>query len=217
MTENEQKRKLVRQRLRKLQEKEANEFKEHLDNLNDGVIAIILTVMVLEVPLPSQAGVSYRNFMGSIFIFLVSFFVVANFWYDLNRLLLVLNRVTKKMIINDFIFLAALSVIPMLTKWMMLRPSSLAVFDCGIAYFIANLMKMIISANAWEEFFNEVDGSPKMYSLRWGRRLVIVLVINLLLIFLAYIMPRWVLLAYLLLTIYNFFYPEKAIIDQKII
>lgn len=183
VTENEQKQNLVRQRMQKLQEKEANEFKEHLDNLNDGVIAIILTVMVLEVPLPSQAGVSYRNFMGSIFIFLVSFFVVANFWYDLNRLLLVLNRVTKKMIINDFIFLAALSVIPMLTKWMMLRPSSLAVFDYGIAYFIANLMKMIISANAWEEFFNEVDGSPKMYSLRWGRRLVIVLALNLLLIF----------------------------------
>lgn len=202
--------------MQKLQEKEANEFKEHLDNLNDGVIAIILTVMVLEVPLPSQAGVSYRNFMGSIFIFLVSFFVVANFWYDLNRLLLVLNRVTKKMIINDFIFLAALSVIPMLTKWMMLRPSSLAVFDYGIAYLIANLMKMIISANAWEEFFNEVDGSPKMYSLRWGRRLVIVLALNLLLIFLAYVMPRWVLLAYLLLTIYNFFYPEKTIVDQKI-
>ena len=119
------------------------------------------------------------------------------------------------MIINDFIFLAALSVIPMLTKWMMIRPSSLAVFDYGIAYFIANLMKMIISANAWEEFFNEVDGSPKMYSLRWGRRLVIVLALNLLLIFLAYVTPRWVLLAYLLLTIYNFFYPEKRLLTKR--
>lgn len=66
-------RQTVQQRLARLQQKEAVEFKEHLDNLNDGVIAIILTVMVLEVPLPSQAGVSYRNFMGSIFIFLVSF------------------------------------------------------------------------------------------------------------------------------------------------
>lgn len=174
---------LVRQRLIKLQQKEAEEFKEHLDNLNDGVIAIILTVMVLEVPLPSQTGVSYRNFMGSIFIFLVSFFVVANFWYDLNRMLLVLTRVSKKMIINDFIFLAALSVIPMLTKWMMLQPSSLAVFDYGIAYFIANLMKLIISANAWEEFFNEVEGSPRMFSVRLGRRLLIVLIINAVLIF----------------------------------
>lgn len=207
---------LVRQRLVKLQQKEAEEFKEHLDNLNDGVIAIILTVMVLEVPLPSQSGVSYRNFMGSIFIFLVSFFVVANFWYDLNRMLLVLNRVSKKMIINDFIFLAALSVIPMLTKWMMLQPSSLAVFDYGIAYFIANLMKLIISANAWEEFFNEVDGSPRMFSVRLGRRLLIVLIINAVLIFLAYVMPRWGLLAYLLLTIYNFFYPEKTAVDQQV-
>lgn len=222
LTEEEKKknkvasRDLVRQRLIKLQQKEAEEFKEHLDNLNDGVIAIILTVMVLEVPLPSQTGVSYRNFMGSIFIFLVSFFVVANFWYDLNRMLLVLTRVSKKMIINDFIFLAALSVIPMLTKWMMLQPSSLAVFDYGIAYFIANLMKLIISANAWEEFFNEVEGSPRMFSVRLGRRLLIVLIINAVLIFLAYAMPRWGLLAYLLLTIYNFFYPEKTAIDQQV-
>lgn len=222
LTEEEKKknkvasRELVRQRLLKLQQKEAEEFKEHLDNLNDGVIAIILTVMVLEVPLPSQTGVSYRNFMGSIFIFLVSFFVVANFWYDLNRMLLVLSRVSKKMIINDFIFLAALSVIPMLTKWMMLEPSSLAVFDYGIAYFIANLMKLIISANAWEEFFNEVEGSPKMFSVHLGRRLLIVLIINAILIFLAYVMPRWDLLAYLLLTVYNFFYPEKTAMDQQI-
>ncbi|MGM9892615.1 TMEM175 family protein [Limosilactobacillus sp.] len=206
----------VQQRMAHLQKKEAIEFKEHLDNLNDGVIAIILTVMVLEVPLPNQSGVSYRNFMGSIFIFLVSFFVVANFWYDLNRMLLSLNRVTKKMIINDFIFLAALSVIPMLTKWMMLEPSSLAVFDYGIAYFIANLMKLIISANAWEEFFNEVEGSPRMFSVRLGRRLLIVLIINAILIFVAYIMPRWDLFAYLILTIYNFFYPEKTAVEQKV-
>ena len=209
-------RRQVQQRLVRMKQKEATEFKEHLDNLNDGVIAIILTVMVLEVPLPNQAGVSYRNFMGSIFIFLVSFFVVDNFWYDLNRMLLVLNRVTKKMIIIDFVFLAALSVIPMLTKWMMLEPTGLAVFDYGIAYFIANLMKLIISASAWEEFFNEVEGSPKMFSVRLGRRLVLVLIINGILISVAYLMPRWVLLAYLVLTIYNFFYPEKTAVDQKV-
>lgn len=29
-------------------------------------------------------------------------------------------------------------------------------------------------------------------------------------------MPRWVLLAYLVLTIYNFFYPEKTAVDQKV-
>ena len=49
-------RRQVQQRLVRMKQKEATEFKEHLDNLNDGVIAIILTVMVLEVPLPNQAG-----------------------------------------------------------------------------------------------------------------------------------------------------------------
>lgn len=71
----------VQRRLARLQAHEPLALKAHLDSLNDGIIAIIITIMVLEIPLPSQAAVSYHDFLKAIFIFGVSFFVVANFWY----------------------------------------------------------------------------------------------------------------------------------------
>lgn len=206
---------LVQERLGRLQEEEKVDFKDHLDNLNDGVIAIILTIMVLEVPIPSKT-VAVGSFCKAIFIFLVSFFVVANFWYELNRIQLMLKHAGKRLIINNFIFLAALSVIPVLTKWMMHEPSRVAVISFGVAYFIANFMKLIISANAWRQLFDEIDGNAKMFSIRLGRRLLAMLIINAVLIILAYLFPRWVLLGYLLMTIYDFFFPERTAVDQRV-
>lgn len=207
--------KQVQQRLLKLQRQEKMDFKNHLDMLNDGVVAIILTVMVLEVPLPDH-GHGYHDFLEAIFIFLVSFFVVGDFWYELNRILLMLKRTSKRIIMNDFIFLATLSVIPILTKWMMIEHSRVAVISFGVAYFLTNLMKFIISSNAWQELFKEIEGSPRMFSMRLGRRLLLILAMNFILILLAYLTPKWVLIAYLILTIYNFFYPERTAVDQQV-
>lgn len=206
----------VQQRLSKLQEEEPFELKSHLDSLNDGVIAIIITIMVLEVPLPSQSHVSYGDLLETIFIFLVSFFVVANFWYGLNRILLMLRRASKRLMIYDFCFLAALSLVPILTKWMMIQPSRLAVINYGIVYFIVNLMKTCISAAAWKQLFEEIDGTPKMFSVRMGKRLLLILVSNAILIGLAWYIPRWVLFFYLLISIIDFFFPERTAVDEQV-
>ena len=206
----------VQQRLAKLQHNESIELKQHLDTLNDGIIAIIITIMVLEIPLPSKASVSYHDFLEAIFIFGVSFFVVANFWYELNRILLMLQKTSKRLIICNFLFLAALGLIPVLTKWMMLEPSRLAVIDYGIAYLAANIMKTIISALAWEQLFKEIDGSPHMFSVKMGHRLLYMLAINVVLLCLAWFFLRWVLLAYLLISVLDFFFPERTAVDQQV-
>ena len=172
--------------------------------------------MVLEIPIPSGTNVSYHDFLEAIFIFGVSFFVVANFWYELNRILLMLQRTSKRMIICNFIFLAVLGLIPVLTKWMMLHPSRLAVLDYGMAYLAANIMKTIISALAWEQLFQEIDGSPHMFSVKMGQRLLYMLAINVILLVLAWFFPRWVLLAYLLISVLDFFFPERTAVDQRV-
>lgn len=206
----------VQRRLARLQAHEPLALKAHLDSLNDGIIAIIITIMVLEIPLPSQAAVSYHDFLKAIFIFGVSFFVVANFWYELNRILLMLKQTSKQLIICDFIFLAVLGLLPVLTKWMMVEPSRLAVLDYGVAYLAANLMKTVISVFAWEQLFTEIDGSPHMFAVKMGQRLLLLLIINVILLILAWFLPRWILLAYLLMSILDFFFPEKTAVDQHV-
>ena len=71
-------------RTEEMQKKRHSYLKQRLETLNDGIIAIIITIMVLEVPLPNGQNIaSYYNFLGSLSVCLVSFFVVANFWYEL--------------------------------------------------------------------------------------------------------------------------------------
>ena len=53
-------------------EKLKSGLKGHLSTLNDGVIAIIITIMLLELPFPSEVG--YKSFLWAILIFFVSFF-----------------------------------------------------------------------------------------------------------------------------------------------
>ena len=76
----------------------------HLSTLNDGVIAIFITVMMLEIPFPTSEK-SYREFVWSILIFLVSFFIVADFWYDNKRIFEAITRADHLVIVSNFLFL----------------------------------------------------------------------------------------------------------------
>ncbi|MCQ9153950.1 TMEM175 family protein [Pediococcus acidilactici] len=58
-------------------------LKERMDAFSDAVIAIIITIMVLELPLPQHDALSeYLQFGKSIGIFFISFCFVANIWYQ---------------------------------------------------------------------------------------------------------------------------------------
>ena len=86
-------------RTEEMQKKRHSYLKQRLEALNDGIIAIIITIMVLEVPLPNGQNIaSYYNFLGSLSVFLVSFFVVANFWYELGQSLALVDEIDKGII-----------------------------------------------------------------------------------------------------------------------
>ena len=53
-------------------ERRGNSLKGHLSTLNDGVAAIIITVMLLEIPFPTTQG-EYQSFLWSILVFWLVF------------------------------------------------------------------------------------------------------------------------------------------------
>ena len=54
--EEEEKLSHIEEQMKKADEKSPVLMKQHLETLNDGVIAIIITIMVLELPFPGGPG-----------------------------------------------------------------------------------------------------------------------------------------------------------------
>lgn len=124
-------------------DKFARDLKEHLATFNDGVIAIIITVMVLEIPAP-QSDAALPAFLKAIGNYAVSFFIVASFWYSTHRTFASFEKASKRLMLADFCMLLALSLIPVMTKWIIQDPSQLALAIYGLVYALVEIFIMLI-------------------------------------------------------------------------
>ena len=73
----------AREQVRQAQQKEPERLREHVETFNDAVIAIIITIIVLQIQ-PAFKTSQYLEFLGNIVIFIIAFFIIADFWYDLH-------------------------------------------------------------------------------------------------------------------------------------
>ena len=168
--------------------------------LNDGVIAIILTIMALEIHLPVD-NISYTNFLADVGIFFTSFFVVANFWYENHLTFATFKKATHQVLVFNFSFLALLTLIPVLTKWIMLDVSRLAVMNYGVVYLLIVLLQSLIFSAAHLQTVQSKN--PFLVGLM-RMRIVSLILLNLGLIAFAYFMPKIAMILYLSLPIYSF-------------
>lgn len=128
--------------------------KSHLETFNDGVIAIYITIMALELPYPS-ANVSMSMFIHSILLFFISFFVVADFWYDIHQTFLTFTDADHGIVVTDFILLAFLALIPVTTKWIMYSISEQSVIFYGCLYLVISLLELFLFYVAHRKRFGE--------------------------------------------------------------
>lgn len=198
--------------LLKLNEQDAKKTLEHLEAFNDGVIAIIITIMVLEIPAPHGGLISYFEFLKSIGIFLTNFFVVANFWYELNKMYSGVIYATKGMVVVDLMYLASLAILPVLTKWIMEDPSKLAVINYGIIYMIIELLGLWISHFSFNIMIHKSENSTQIHAKSnkaIRMRTIILIVVNLAIIAFSFKFAKFMIYAYLALPIIDFFFPEE--------
>lgn len=178
--------------------------KSHLETFNDGVIAIFITIMVLEIPYPSESF-SVHAFRESIFIFIVSFFVVADFWYELHRSFLTFEEADHWVVVSDFLFLAALALIPIMTKWIMNDVTRQAITYFGLVYLITTLLEVMLFFVAHRK---EVWLYSEVYRTFMLLRIIWVLALNGALILLSLYYPRAAMYLFLTLPIISFFFPN---------
>ncbi len=93
--------------------------KDRLLAFSDGVVAIIITIMVLELKVPH--GASFEDLAGVLPAFLsyvLSFVYVAIYWNNHHHLLYTANRVDGLILWANTHLLFWLSLVPFATAWM---------------------------------------------------------------------------------------------------
>ena len=93
--------------------------KSRVEAFSDGVLAIIITIMVLELKAPHKADISeLTELFPKFFSYVLSFIYVAIYWNNHHHMFSTAERINGKILWANTHLLFWLSLIPFTTSWM---------------------------------------------------------------------------------------------------
>lgn len=125
--------------------------KDRLVGLIDGATAIIITLMVLEIKLPTSANslTELHKFGFSILIYFASFIIVGIQWNRHHHILDKVDRVTNSFIWKNMMYMFFMSLIPLFMRWVLSSPNEvLPAFGYAMIYLLTDLVTRWITASA---------------------------------------------------------------------
>jgi len=128
-----------------------------LQAFSDGVIAIIITIMVLELHVPSAPEPAALFALWPIFVsYFLSYFTVAIYWANHHRLFHLCRHVNNAVLWTNILFLFCLSLIPFATAYLgQMRFTSFAAAVYGACLLLPNLafvpMRLAVAAQLKDE------------------------------------------------------------------
>ncbi len=151
--------------------------RNRLEAFSDGVLAIIITIMVLELRAPHEPSLAALRPLWSVFLsYLLSFLYLAIYWNNHHHMLHTVQRVTGGVLWANLHLLFWLSLVPFTTAWMgenRFAPVPTAIYGvvllmAAIAYWI--LQRIIIRSQGAESILRRAVGgdwkgnlSPVLY------------------------------------------------------
>lgn len=142
--------------------------KSRLEAFSDGVFAIIITIMVLDLKVPHGTSFSALRSVVPVFLsYVMSFLYVGVYWNNHHHLLHAAERVDGKILWANLHLLFWLSLAPFTTAWLgenriaagPVAMYGIMLFFAGIAYFI--LTKALIAHHGKESDIARFIGRDK--------------------------------------------------------
>jgi len=142
--------------------------KSRLEAFSDGVLAIIITIMVLELHVPHGADIgALRPMLPTLLSYLLSFVYIGIYWNNHHHLLHATRQVHGSVLWANLHLLFWLSLLPFATGWMGasgFAPDPTAVYGMvllmsGVAYWI--LVQTIIASEGEDSLVRKAVGNDR--------------------------------------------------------
>lgn len=92
--------------------------KNRLEAFSDGVIAIVITIMVMQISVPEGGALrDLLSLIPSIVCYAISFLMIVIYWNNHHHLTQIVVQVNGKVLWSNLFFLFLLSLLPLTTNW----------------------------------------------------------------------------------------------------
>ncbi|HUP88578.1 MAG TPA: TMEM175 family protein [Longimicrobiales bacterium] len=139
-----------------------------MEAFSDGVIAILITIMILELKIPHGSDSAALMTVAPHFVaYVLSFIILGIYWNNHHHMLHVTEKVTGAILWANLHLLFWLSLIPATTAWLGENPTkafpaaTYGVVLVGAAISYTVLQNFIISAQGRDAFLADAVGSDR--------------------------------------------------------
>jgi len=186
--------------------------KDRVQAFSDGVIAILITIMVLELHIPTGHDGATASALAPVvpvfFTYVLSFVNIGIYWNNHHHLLMATTRINGAVLWANLHLLFWLSLFPFFTGWMGLNHFAalpmaaygVVLFMAGVAYYV--LKTVIITAQGDDSTLAEALGNDTK-----GKLSVVIYAVAVPLAFLS----RWVALALYVVVALMWLVPDRRI------
>jgi uncharacterized membrane protein len=183
--------------------------KQRLEAFTDGVIAIILTIMVLDMKVPQGANIAALKSGAPVFLaYALSFTNVAIFWNNHHHMLHATERINGMVLWANLFLLFWISLVPFVIRWMdNTHFASLPTASYGVILVLSSLSYILL-----ERSIIKYNGPTSKLSRAIGgdRKSKVSLFIYVIAIPLAYV-RSWIAIALYVMIAMIWFIPDRRI------
>ena len=197
--------------------------KDRLVGLIDGATAIIITLMVLEIKLPTSSNslTELHKFGFSILIYFASFIIVGIQWNRHHHILDKVDRVTNSFIWKNMIYMFFMSLIPLFMRWVLSSPNEVPpAFGYAMIYLLTDLATRWIAASASSDnagFFHGENRriQRKYHFLHTGMTVLWIAIIAFISIFLPQVEIFFLIVLPVVISLFTVFEDEREELERN--
>lgn len=133
-----------------------------IESFSDGVFAIVVTIMVLEIRIPDSLAfgndpIALKGFGTYIGTYALSFLVIVNLWTSHHYLLFTLRQPARTTLWYNSLLLFTVTLVPVATRFLGIHPTSpRAAASYGLVAALCTAAFMLLRSHAARTTHNEV-------------------------------------------------------------